>query len=448
MKPMTVDEVAAAVGLPPVGAGRGGGSMVTSVEFDSRKVVPGTLFLALAGENVDGHRFAAAAAAAGAVAVLGTDDIASWGDGPVLPVLKVPDPLAALAGLATVSARALIDDGLRVIGVTGSAGKTSTKDLIAAVAAAAGETIFPPESFNNELGHPYTVLRATADTKYLVLELSARGVGHIAMLTTVAPPSIGVVLNVGTAHLGEFGSVDAIATAKGELVESLPAGAEGGVAILNADDGRVAAMSGRTAARVVTYGIAANADVRAVDIGEDDRARARFTLCTLAGDADVQLAVAGRHQVGNALAAAAVGIELGLSPSRIAEVLTATGPASRVADGGHRPTGRCDRRQRRLQRQPGLDEGRVAGAGDDRPRPPDLGGARGDGRAGGEEPRSARRDRPSGRPAQRGPVARRGAGGPPPAPRSPSGRVLGWRVRARPGCGHRDGDPDGGVGAW
>nr|WP_240615860.1 UDP-N-acetylmuramoyl-tripeptide--D-alanyl-D-alanine ligase [Nakamurella deserti] len=317
---MTVDEVAAAVGLPPVGSE----ALVTSVEFDSRKVGPGTLFLALVGESVDGHRFAAAAQAAGAVAVLGSADVDA-----TIPLLRVPDPLAALAGLATVSARALIADGLRVIGVTGSAGKTSTKDLLAAVAAAAGETIAPPESFNNELGHPYTVLRATEDTKYLVLELSARGVGHIAMLTTIAPPAIGVVLNVGTAHLGEFGSVDAIATAKGELVEALPDGADGGVAVLNADDGRVAAMSGRTLARVVTYGTSADADVRAEDIEEDDRARARFTLRTPEGDATVQLAVSGRHQVGNALAAAAVGLELGLSPARIAEVLAAAVPASK-----------------------------------------------------------------------------------------------------------------------
>jgi UDP-N-acetylmuramoyl-tripeptide--D-alanyl-D-alanine ligase len=325
MKPMTVDEVAAAVGLPPVGSAE----LVTSVEFDSRKVAPGTLFLALVGEHTDGHRFAAAAVAAGAVAILGSADVDSWGTGPAVPVLTVPDPLAALAGLATVSARALIEDGLRVIGVTGSAGKTSTKDLVAAVAAAAGETVAPPESFNNELGHPYTVLRATEDTRFLVLELSARGTGHIAMLTTIAPPSIGVVLNVGTAHLGEFGSVEAIATAKGELVEALPPGQSGGVAILNADDGRVAAMSGRTRARVVTYGTGAEADVRAEDIEEDDRARARFTLRTPEGDAPVQLAVAGRHQVGNALAAAAVGLELGLTPARIAEVLAAAGPASR-----------------------------------------------------------------------------------------------------------------------
>lgn len=324
MKPMTVDEVAAAVGLPPLGAAAGGAALVTAVEFDSRKVRPGTLFLALVGDHADGHRFAAAAEAAGAVAVLGTADIEAG-----IPLLKVPDALAALAGLATVSVRALIADGLRIIGVTGSAGKTSTKDLIAAVAGAVGETVHPPESFNNELGHPYTVLRATPDTKFLVLELSARGTGHIAMLTTIAPPSIGVVLNVGTAHLGEFGSVDAIAVAKGELVEALPSGAAGGVAVLNADDGRVAAMSSRTRARVVSYGVSADADIRAEDITEDDRARAGFTLHTPAGSAVVQLAVAGRHQVGNALATAAVGIELGLSPARIAELLAAAAPASK-----------------------------------------------------------------------------------------------------------------------
>ena len=321
MKPMTLGAVAAAVGAS---VPTGGDTMVTSVEFDSRKIRPGSLFVAIAGENVDGHDFAATAAAAGAVAVLGSHDIDAD-----LPLLKVPDVLAALALLATESARQLIADGLTVIGITGSAGKTSTKDLVAAIAAAAGETVAPPESFNNELGHPYTVLRATEETCFLVLELSARGQGHIAMLTTIAPPAIGVVLNVGTAHLGEFGSVEGIAQAKGELVESLPEGAHGGVAILNSDDNRVMAMSARTRARVVSYGTSADSDIWAADIEEDGLARAGYMLNTPEGSAPVQLAVSGRHQVGNSLAAAAVGIELGLSPARIAEVLGATGPASK-----------------------------------------------------------------------------------------------------------------------
>ncbi|HET9518288.1 MAG TPA: UDP-N-acetylmuramoyl-tripeptide--D-alanyl-D-alanine ligase, partial [Actinoplanes sp.] len=208
------------------------------VEFDSRAVGPGGLFVAFTGERVDGHDFADAAVAAGAVAVLGSRDTGR-------PGIVVADPLAALARLA----RAVVDrlPQLTVIGLTASSGKTTTKDLIGQLTARLGATVAPPGSFNNELGHPHTVLRATADTRYLVLELGARGPGHIRHLTEAAPPRIGLVLNVGAAHLGEFGSIEQTAAAKGELVEALPAG---GVAILNADDPLVAAMAARTAARV------------------------------------------------------------------------------------------------------------------------------------------------------------------------------------------------------
>ncbi len=149
--------------------------------------------------------------------------------------------------------------------MTGSSGKTSTKDLLAAVLAPLGPTVAPPGSFNNELGHPWTVLRAGPDTRHLVLELSARGPGHIAALCRIAPPRVGVVLNVGRAHLGEFGSTDAVAAAKAELVEALPAADAGGVAVLNTDDQRVAAMAGRTAARVVGVGLGGTATVRATE---------------------------------------------------------------------------------------------------------------------------------------------------------------------------------------
>lgn len=329
MIPMTLSEIAAVLDVTaPAGAGS---AVVTSVEFDSRRVTPGALFVALPGEHADGHDFAAAAAAAGAVAVLGTRPV------PELPTLVVggapgtgAEPvLHALSALAHQVVTLLAADGLTVVGVTGSAGKTSTKDLIAAVLSRAGTVVAPPESFNNELGHPYTVLRADRGTDYLVLELSARGIGHIAALTRIAQPRIGAVLNVGSAHLGEFGSREAIAQAKGELVEALPPAVAGGVAILNADDARVAAMATRTAAAVVTTGVDRPADVRAENVRLDPSARAQFDLVTAEGSAPVRLAVVGAHQVANALAAAAVGRAVGMEVGVIADALTAAGPASR-----------------------------------------------------------------------------------------------------------------------
>jgi UDP-N-acetylmuramoyl-tripeptide--D-alanyl-D-alanine ligase len=288
-----------------------------SVEFDSRAVTAGGLFLAIPGEHVDGHDFAADAVAHGAVASIVSRDV----DG---PSIAVQDGFAALAALAAAVVRRLPD--AMVIGVTGSSGKTSTKDLLAQVLAPLGATVAPPGSFNNELGHPYTVLRAARDTRYLVLETSARGIGHIRFLTEIAPPHIGVVLNVGSAHLGEFGSRDAIAQAKGELVDALP---HAGVAILNADDPLVAAMAARSAARVVRFGEAASADVRAEDVVLDELGRASFALVTADGRADVGLRVVGRHQVGNALAAAAVALECGVVLPDIAASLSTATAASR-----------------------------------------------------------------------------------------------------------------------
>ncbi|AGS35234.1 UDP-N-acetylmuramoylalanyl-D-glutamyl-2,6- diaminopimelate--D-alanyl-D-alanine ligase [Corynebacterium maris DSM 45190] len=302
------------------------------VEFDSRKLGDGGLFVALPGERVDGHDFAARAVADGAIAVLAARAV----DAPAIVVTSadqtdeavaqaVVDAMSALA--RHVSTTLTVEHGLRIVGVTGSAGKTSTKDLLAAVLGRAGETVAPPGSFNNEIGHPYTVLRCTGDTDFLVAEMSARGVGHIAHLAGIARPQIGVVLNVGTAHLGEFGSRDNIARAKGELIEALPAAADGGVAILNADDPFVAAMAPRTTARVVTYSaaqpVAPGADYYATDVVLDDVARASFTMHTPAGDpVRVRLRVFGAHQVGNALAAAAAGLESGMSVAQVAEALS------------------------------------------------------------------------------------------------------------------------------
>jgi UDP-N-acetylmuramoyl-tripeptide--D-alanyl-D-alanine ligase len=288
------------------------------VVIDSRRAGPGGLFAAVAGEHADGHDFAADAIAAGAVAVLATRPV------PV-PSVLVADVEAALAALA----RYVIDllPAAQIAGITGSSGKTSTKDLAAQLAERLGPTIAPAGSFNNELGLPLTVLRADPSTRYLVLELSARGLGHIAQLCRIAPPRYGVVLNVGRAHAGEFGGLDRVAQAKGELVEALPAD---GVAILNADDPRVMAMAARTQARVVTFSAAPRPprtthapSIRAADVRLDDLGRPSFTLLTPEGSALVALQLHGAHHVPNALAAAALARELGLGRADIAGVLSA-----------------------------------------------------------------------------------------------------------------------------
>ena len=307
---MTLGEIAAVVGgtlrdADPSTVVTGG------VEYDSRSVEDGGLFLALPGERTDGHDHAGTAYARGAVAVLCTRPV----DG---PRIEVGDGIAALTALATAVAARL---EATVIGITGSSGKTSTKDLVGQLLSHAGQTIAPSGSMNNELGHPYTVLRASAGTRFLVLEMGARGIGHIRHLAQVARPRIGVVLNVGSAHLGEFGSREAIAEAKGELVEALPDEAAGGIAILNADDPLVAAMAARTTARVVRFGESAHADVRADDVALDELGRASFDLRIGTESARVTLTLVGAHQVGNALAAAAVASEVGRSVADIAQWL-------------------------------------------------------------------------------------------------------------------------------
>jgi UDP-N-acetylmuramoyl-tripeptide--D-alanyl-D-alanine ligase len=312
-----------------------------TVEFDSRAVTAGGLFLALPGARSDGHDFAASAVAAGAVAVLAARAVGV----PAIVVKPVDGHidsasgalerdtdgagaavLAALGKLARAVADELVPGGLRIIGVTGSSGKTSTKDLLAAVLAPLGEVIAPPGSFNNELGHPWTVLRATTDTDFLVLEMSARHPGNIAALAQIAPPSIGVVLNVGTAHLGEFGSREVIAATKSELPQAVPST---GVVVLNADDRAVAAMADKTPARVVRVSRSPGADLWADEVTLDQLARPRFTLHTADGHVEVQLAVHGDHQVSNALCAAAVGLECGGSLAQVADALAGAGPVSK-----------------------------------------------------------------------------------------------------------------------
>ncbi|RVW05646.1 UDP-N-acetylmuramoyl-tripeptide--D-alanyl-D-alanine ligase [Rhodococcus xishaensis] len=343
MIPMTLAKIAQAVGGTLHDVDDPSATVTGTVEFDSREVTPGGLFLALPGARTDGHDHAAAAVAAGAVAVLAArpvgvpaivvEPLGASGSG-ALALEHDSDGsgaavLGALAKLARVSTDAIVEGtGMTVVGVTGSSGKTSTKDLLAAVLAPLGSVIAPPGSFNNELGHPWTALRADADTRFLVLEMSARRRGNIADLAKTVPPRIGVVLNVGTAHLGEFGSREAIAETKGELPASLPSALDGGVAVLNADDPLVASMAERTKARVVLVGLSANADVRATDVHLDDQARASFTLECEVGRVRVTLAVHGEHHIGNALAAAAVALECGATLEQIAAALGGATPVS------------------------------------------------------------------------------------------------------------------------
>ncbi|QNP62854.1 UDP-N-acetylmuramoyl-tripeptide--D-alanyl-D-alanine ligase [Streptomyces genisteinicus] len=290
-----------------------------SVVIDSRAVEPGSLFAAFRGDKVDGHDYAERAIAQGAVAVLAARPVPA-------PAIVVDDVQAALGRLA----RAVVERlGTQVVALTGSAGKTSTKDLVAQVLRRKAPTVFTPGSLNNEIGLPLTALTATAETEHLVLEMGARGIGHIRYLTELTPPRIGMVLNVGTAHIGEFGGREQIALAKGELVESLPSADEGGIAVLNADDPLVRAMSTRTRARVVLFGEAADAAVRAENVRLTEHGQPSFTLHTPTGCSDVTMRLYGEHHVSNALAAAAVAHELGMPVDEIALALSEAGTLSR-----------------------------------------------------------------------------------------------------------------------
>jgi UDP-N-acetylmuramoyl-tripeptide--D-alanyl-D-alanine ligase len=290
------------------------------VTLDSRAVEPGDLFVAFPGERVDGHDFLGAAAAAGAVAALSMRP-----DG-ALPTVVVADPVVALGRLAAGVHGRLTAGGLLTVGITGSSGKTSTKDLLGQVLAAAGPTVSPPGSYNNDIGLPLTVLGADEGTRFLVLEMGSRGPGHIARLCGVARPQVSVVLNVGSAHLGEFGSAEGIAAAKGEIVEALAAD---GTAVLNADDPRVAGMAARTSARVLRTGRGPDADVRATAVSLDEAARPRFTLVAAGEEHPVALQVVGEHQVANALSAAGAALAAGMRPADVAAALSEAGPRSR-----------------------------------------------------------------------------------------------------------------------
>ncbi|GAB08321.1 UDP-N-acetylmuramoyl-tripeptide--D-alanyl-D-alanine ligase [Gordonia araii NBRC 100433] len=302
----TTAEIAAATD----GTASGTDVTVSGASIDSRILEPGQLFVPIVAER-DGHDFLPAALSAGAPAYLTSRDDTPPPDG--VAAIRVADTALALRALGR-AARARI--GERVVGVTGSVGKTSTKDLLAGVLQTTYRTAASAKSFNNELGLPLTLFGADDGTEAAVLEMGARGVGHIATLCAIAAPTVGVLTRVEAVHLENFGSLDAVAQTKGELVESLP---DSGIAVLNADDPNVAAMASRTSARVLTYSAAgAPADLTAGDVILDDQLRASFTLHSPWGTVPVRLGARGEHQVGNALAAAAAGAALGVDLEQVA----------------------------------------------------------------------------------------------------------------------------------
>jgi UDP-N-acetylmuramoyl-tripeptide--D-alanyl-D-alanine ligase len=285
--------------------------------LDSRRVTRGGLFVALRGEHVDGHDFAGATMDAGAAGVLAARRVGR-------PAVVVEDPQVALGKLARVVIDRLPD--LRIVAVTGSQGKTSTKDLIASILESAGPTVAAEGSFNNEIGVPLTALKATAQTRYLVVEMGSRGMGHISYLCKITPPDVAVVLNVGVAHLGEFGSQRRIASAKAELVEGL--GPEG-TAVLNATDVYVSAMSSRTRAQVLTFGTSPDADVQIRDLAVDGSGHPRFGLVHAGERRHVTLQLVGAHQAMNAAAATAAAVACGLTLDAVATVLPTASERSR-----------------------------------------------------------------------------------------------------------------------
>jgi UDP-N-acetylmuramoyl-tripeptide--D-alanyl-D-alanine ligase len=315
MIPMSLSELADVVGGAAV---NDTGVTVTGPAFvDSRVAERGGLFVAVVGERVDGHEFADAAIRAGAAAVLSSRDTGR-------PGVLVEDPVTALGLLARHVLSRLPDT--RVVALTGSQGKTSTKDLLAQVLAPAGRTVATLGSFNNELGLPLTVLRAEPSTEYLVLEMGARHIGDLRASCRIARPDVSLVLNVGKAHVGEFGSQEAIASAKGEIVEALP---EDGVAVLNADDPFVSAMADRTSATVRTFGSRDTADVRWEDLRVDEGGRPRFDLVAAGDRVPVGLTLVGEHHAVNATAAAAVALTLGMPLRDVAAALEAVTSISR-----------------------------------------------------------------------------------------------------------------------
>ena len=277
--------------------------------FDSRKATAGSFFLALEGSNQDGHDYVDSAIKNGAVFALVGKEVSA-------PNIQVADVLTALGKLAAHVRLQL--PNLKVIGITGSQGKTTTKDLLHHILESIGPTISPENSFNNELGAPLNLLRCDEKTAFCIAELGARHLGDISNLASIVKPDIGVVLKVGNAHMSEFGSVENIAKAKGELIQSL---ASDGVAILGTYDEFTPKMADGFSGRVITFGEVGTADVRAADV-EIREGCPHFDLVDGEGRVSVGMRLVGAHQISNALAAAAAAIALGVSNEHIATALS------------------------------------------------------------------------------------------------------------------------------
>ena len=333
---LSLSQIAAAVGGRLIGPDA---TVTGPVVTDSRQASPGALFVAVHGERTDGHAHLGSAGALGAVGAIVSDlkaartglseEAAEAAEAEDLPMglVLVEDTVVALGALARTHLAGLrqgaVDRGerLTVVAMTGSVGKTTTKDLTRQLLAASGPTVAPRASFNNEIGLPLTVLEADESTRYLVLEMGASGAGHIAYLTDIAPLDAAAVLMIGHAHMGGFGSIEGVAAAKAEIIAGL---LPEGTAILNADDARCAAMAELAPARVLTFSAQGEpADLQAENVVLDEAACAAFDLHLPGLDAPrrVQLAVAGAHNVANALAAAGLALAAGLEPELIAERL-------------------------------------------------------------------------------------------------------------------------------
>ena len=313
---LTLAEIATAVnGRLIVGDDGSGPDTVIDGESqtDSREIGPGQIFFARRGEETDGHRYADRAVDAEAALLVVERDVDRRA-----PQILVSDSTVALGALATEVVRRVRDaGGLTIVGITGSNGKTTTKNLVAAMAERTGPTVASAKSFNNEVGGPLTMLRVAPDTRTLVAEMGASAEGEIARLTAMAPPHIGVVLTVGLAHAGEFGGIETTFRTKSEMVRDLP---EDAIAVLNRDDPRVSQMADLTRARVLWFGLSDGADVRATDVDASATGTA-FTIHADGASLPVRFRVLGEHHVMNALAAAAVGRALGIPLADIVATL-------------------------------------------------------------------------------------------------------------------------------